>query len=489
MVDVEDQLEISMSRENATSIMCPRDEDEEIDAREKKRPNTLSREDERIKYNRQKSNVRCTTDPCRKGKVFSSTLDLKPQQAETRLENGGKQSDGYDPANKVGNFEQKPSFGADILKPVDENKSENFLPSLPGRGCDMLPGVKGFGLPGNVTNPEFLPSPLWYPPYPMPQSYPGIDPLHFFIDLRVSGHIWDRKLSERQLPFKGKHCSAFSVPQSKEYNSNRPLNLTRDEACMSRSSEENLRGTNYILRHLTRTYRDISQARKAARSETSTSESEDSSKDVDNITIPSHKPSHVARSYFNINSYSVTDKKGFNQILSFVSLFNFATTVKTIIKKKKRITSELIMISDNAKLQDHFTFIAPIDFHHSAVQLREHDDIIRSDSLNRTYHIIKLVRVACGETQIQIPRRLLIRNRKALDYIEKWRRRSVITHSGNSDKSQKVLTSSEDDTGSSPIPYFLPPVKYSRQLFSYLRVFLRSILYYTVERGRRKGKL
>ncbi|KAK9305322.1 hypothetical protein QLX08_003587 [Tetragonisca angustula] len=288
----------------------------------------------------------------------------QPQQAETRLENGGKPSDGYDPANKVGNFEQKPSFGADILKTVDENKSEfskqsksffderprhfeqaqppenmfsselqkvkpeeshssdrkncsyndrspyddrtksaignqelppllpdqkkldfsrNFLPSLPGRGCDMLPGVKGFGLPGNVTNPEFLPSPLWYPPYPMPQSYPGIDPLHFFIDLRVSGHIWDRKLSERQLPFKGKHCSAFSVPQSKEYNSNRPLNLTRDEACTSRSSEENLRGTNYILRHLTRTYRDISQARKATRSETSTSgESEDSSKDVDN---------------------------------------------------------------------------------------------------------------------------------------------------------------------------------------------------------------
>lgn len=286
------------------------------------------------------------------------------QQAETRLENGGK-SDGYDPASKVGNFEQKPSF--DILKPVDENKSEfgkqskcffderprhfeqaqppetmfpgelhkvkpeethsgerkscnyndrnhpydergakgnpignqdlppllsdqkkldfsrNFLPGLPPRGCEMLPSVKGFGLPGNVANPEFLPGPLWYPPYPIPQSYPGIDPLHFFIDLRVSGHIWDRKLSERQLPFKGKHCSAFSVPQSKEYNSNRPLNLTRDEAGTSKSGEENPRGTNYILRHLTRTYRDIGQARKGSRSETSGSgDSEDNSKDVDN---------------------------------------------------------------------------------------------------------------------------------------------------------------------------------------------------------------
>ncbi|XP_076249716.1 uncharacterized protein LOC143189013 [Calliopsis andreniformis] len=282
------------------------------------------------------------------------------QQLETRLESRSK-NDGYDPESKVANFEQKPSFGSDILKPVDENKSDfskqsksyfderprhfeqaqppenifaselqkikpeethstdrkncnysdrspyddrtksaigsqelspmladqkkldfsrNFLPGLPGRGCDMLQGVKGFGLPGNMTNPEFLPGPLWYPPYPMPQSYPGIDPLHFFIDLRVSGHIWDRKLSERQLPFKGKHCSAFSVPQSKEYSSNRPLNLTRDEASTSRSSEENSHGTNYILRHLTRTYRNISQAQKAARSETTT-EGEDSSKEAD----------------------------------------------------------------------------------------------------------------------------------------------------------------------------------------------------------------
>lgn len=35
------------------------------------------------------------------------------------------------------------------------------------------------------------PPPIWYPPlYPTPY---GIDPLHFFIDLRVSGHIYDRK--------------------------------------------------------------------------------------------------------------------------------------------------------------------------------------------------------------------------------------------------------------------------------------------------------
>lgn len=36
--------------------------------------------------------------------------------------------------------------------------------------------------------------------------------------------------------------------------------------------------------------------------------------------------------------------------------------------------------------------------------------------------------------------------------ISKIYKRSVIIHSRNLDKSQKVLTSSEDDTGSSPIP-------------------------------------
>lgn len=147
--------------------------------------------------------------------------------------------------------------------------ARNFLPTLPAvRGGDEQSTVaaKGFTLPtGNVPNPEFLPNPLWYPPYPMPQSYPGIDPLHFFIDLRVSGHIWDRKLNERHLPFKSKHSSAFSVPQAKEYN-NRPLNLTRDEAS-SRSCEANHQGTHYILKHITKTYKDIKEAEKDSRTE------------------------------------------------------------------------------------------------------------------------------------------------------------------------------------------------------------------------------
>lgn len=130
---------------------------------------------------------------------------------------------------------------------------------------EMQQQLKGFGLGNPPGNSEFLPGPMWYPPYPMPpQTYPGIDPLHFFIDLRVSGHIWDRKMqNEKQqlLSLKSKHTSAFSVPQSKEFiNSNRPLNLTREEGSSSSSSrnfDENHYGTHYILKHLQKTYRDI----------------------------------------------------------------------------------------------------------------------------------------------------------------------------------------------------------------------------------------
>ncbi|KAF5285406.1 hypothetical protein FQA39_LY16660 [Lamprigera yunnana] len=100
------------------------------------------------------------------------------------------------------------------------------------------------------------PPPVWYPAlYPTPY---GIDPLHFFIDLRVSGHIYDRKnqrdsptspqtttsstspnLSKTdsttnemtyseslQDPFRpNRHSSAFSVPSSR-LAKNIPMNLS-----------------------------------------------------------------------------------------------------------------------------------------------------------------------------------------------------------------------------------------------------------------------
>lgn len=102
------------------------------------------------------------------------------------------------------------------------------------------------------------PPPMWYPPLYPPY---GIDPLHFFIDLRVSGHIYDRKkentspnssaavvstdrqsqssaMSAAMQPLRNDVCdvsaarprfgSAFSVPQSRREKSpnSRALNLT-----------------------------------------------------------------------------------------------------------------------------------------------------------------------------------------------------------------------------------------------------------------------
>ncbi|XP_069678740.1 WAS/WASL-interacting protein family member 1-like [Periplaneta americana] len=144
--------------------------------------------------------------------------------------------------------------------------------------CGLLP------LPSADTSlpPDMLlppPPPLWYPPlYPLPPQPPyGIDPLHFFIDLRVSGHIWDRKLgkdtppsgtgdpsgpqgdekppqrspgpSSSSLVKQSKHCSAFSVPQPRgRHSPGAECALRRDAAACT---------TNYVLQNLTRIYQDV----------------------------------------------------------------------------------------------------------------------------------------------------------------------------------------------------------------------------------------
>ncbi|KAF7997470.1 hypothetical protein HCN44_006041 [Aphidius gifuensis] len=156
------------------------------------------------------------------------------------------------------------------------------IPTIPAIG-DHNNINKNFNIGQNIQNPsEFMPNPLWYPPYPIPQSYPGIDPLHFFIDLRVSGHIWDRKLNERQLTFKSKHSSAFSVPQTKEYN-NRPLDLTRDESTTSKNDENN-HGTHFIMKNLSKTYNDIRDVGRK-----SPGENEGNSNDAEEVSGSSKK--------------------------------------------------------------------------------------------------------------------------------------------------------------------------------------------------------
>uniref|UniRef100_A0A1I8NRW1 Uncharacterized protein n=1 Tax=Stomoxys calcitrans TaxID=35570 RepID=A0A1I8NRW1_STOCA len=105
------------------------------------------------------------------------------------------------------------------------------------------------------------PPPVWYPPLYPPY---GIDPLHFFIDLRVSGHIYDRKkenvspLANAEsngntaeanettnsppaaitLPNKHRHGSAFTVPtpRSNDLKAMAALQATTDAINLSSTS-------------------------------------------------------------------------------------------------------------------------------------------------------------------------------------------------------------------------------------------------------------
>lgn len=138
------------------------------------------------------------------------------------------------------------------------------------------------------------PPPVWYPPlYPTPY---GIDPLHFFIDLRVSGHIYDRKnakdtpsspptssltsttLSSSPAPHETlrqtRHTSAFSVPSSR-LTGNVPINLSNytqsrenneegtrtkfDVKSMGFEKTSNKISSNYVMTNIHRIYKDLTR--------------------------------------------------------------------------------------------------------------------------------------------------------------------------------------------------------------------------------------
>ncbi|XP_046678193.1 neural Wiskott-Aldrich syndrome protein [Homalodisca vitripennis] len=127
----------------------------------------------------------------------------------------------------------------------------------------LLPPCNLLSLPS--SDPILPPptAPLWYPhmnmyPPPPPQCF---DP-HFFVDLRVSGHIWDRKAEKDSPPSEPlnlqteekknvlnlsfrKHNSAFSVPQPRELQER------------ERTSEKSTCGTNYVLQNLDKIYKEV----------------------------------------------------------------------------------------------------------------------------------------------------------------------------------------------------------------------------------------
>lgn len=115
------------------------------------------------------------------------------------------------------------------------------------------------------------PPPIWYPPLYPPY---GIDPLHFFIDLRVSGQFLDRKkenvspnqADNENLPAlnntqigKYRHKSAFTVPPRKE-KSPLALNLVTDPTSEYNNNNNHIednsatKNTNYVLQNLPRIY-------------------------------------------------------------------------------------------------------------------------------------------------------------------------------------------------------------------------------------------
>lgn len=127
--------------------------------------------------------------------------------------------------------------------------------------------------PSNLILPP--PPPMWYPPLYNPQF--GVDPLNFFIDLRVSGHIYDRKraLAEgvdtnisqdrpeesgldkrlgRDFGMKPRHVSAFSVPV-------RPANPEVTAKYFDHSSGRapcgKPNGSSYIMKNLKSVYDNL----------------------------------------------------------------------------------------------------------------------------------------------------------------------------------------------------------------------------------------
>lgn len=147
--------------------------------------------------------------------------------------------------------------------------------------------ASGVSLPSSDLALPPIP-PLWYPPLYPPY---GIDPLHFFIDLRVSGQIYDRnKQKDGDASSSGQvakirhgHGSAFTVPPKRDKspmalnlsatmpnkanaldfgNNNNNSNTNNNNSNFNNNhdiDEKTLlpRNTNYVLQNLPRIYTSL----------------------------------------------------------------------------------------------------------------------------------------------------------------------------------------------------------------------------------------
>uniref|UniRef100_A0A182VW33 Uncharacterized protein n=1 Tax=Anopheles minimus TaxID=112268 RepID=A0A182VW33_9DIPT len=243
------------------------------------------------------------------------TEDRRPPQPEKPLELTNKLSAF---SRNISSTSQKYPDG---LEPSEgfkaptfhERKSEDSKPPTaaadksPINNSSLIPEPPTASMPpSDLILPP--PPPVWYPPLYPPY---GIDPLHFFIDLRVSGHIYDRKKDSNSsnssedsvLSVKREHSkligtgtdrqgSAFSVPKPREStagnNKPNPINLAAPQEdgdgvggeigygakepteqlflgdITDHKTIDAIKSTNYVLQNLPRIYGDLNGNHKIA---------------------------------------------------------------------------------------------------------------------------------------------------------------------------------------------------------------------------------
>ncbi|XP_022911426.1 uncharacterized protein [Onthophagus taurus] len=124
------------------------------------------------------------------------------------------------------------TMGKNLPTTSMSQEQQNFFAN-PQPSCDQ-----------NMMLPPVLP-PVWYPPmyHPSNPTNPyGIDPLHFFIDLRVSGHIYDRKMNNHQ-----EMLHSYQQNQNQQHDEEQQRNkIERTETDSRQREEENLNPLNYF---------------------------------------------------------------------------------------------------------------------------------------------------------------------------------------------------------------------------------------------------
>ncbi|XP_023938778.2 uncharacterized protein LOC112046379 [Bicyclus anynana] len=214
---------------------------------------------------------------------------------------------------------EKPRSGEQSPRLSPKAEPPKQSPSPPGRQSTFVDvGTEELPKPSpcigrNSVEPNSVPSsnlilppppPMWYPPLYNPQF--GVDPLNFFIDLRVSGHIYDRKRAEamdvninqehrsgldesnlekrlgKDLGQKPRHLSAFSVPVRSSHGQ-----TEGPEKYFERSNRflGKPNGTSYIMRNLKCVYENLHSQERKEESKEQNEDTKGESSDIDDDII------------------------------------------------------------------------------------------------------------------------------------------------------------------------------------------------------------